>query len=186
MSDSDSSFGKWVGGILATIITGVVIWWLTGPLSPFTSHNQESQSSAATPATVAPSTVTAPVTSTGTSRPEAQGQVQPDVVISNFVVKTPIAIGETTSSDFELTNRGNGKATGCQLIWNVPGPNGAKSSEQFDLEPGEKKAFNLVNNHQFDKEGTYSTTASVSCGNMSAKEEQRPVVVEFRMVRHNF
>ena len=35
MSDPGSSFGKWMGGILATIITGLVLWWLTGPLSPF-------------------------------------------------------------------------------------------------------------------------------------------------------
>lgn len=39
MSESGSSFGKWVGGILATIITGLVLWWLTGPMSPFVHKN---------------------------------------------------------------------------------------------------------------------------------------------------
>jgi len=30
-----SSVGKWVGGVLATVIAGFLLWWLTGPLSPF-------------------------------------------------------------------------------------------------------------------------------------------------------
>ena len=35
MADSSSSFTKWIGGIIATIFTGLILWWLTGPLSPF-------------------------------------------------------------------------------------------------------------------------------------------------------
>jgi hypothetical protein len=35
MADSSSSFVKWIGGILAAIITGFILWWLTGPFSPF-------------------------------------------------------------------------------------------------------------------------------------------------------
>ncbi len=39
MSESGSSFRKWLGGILGTIITGLVLWWLTGPMSPFVHKN---------------------------------------------------------------------------------------------------------------------------------------------------
>jgi len=39
MPESGSSFGKWVGGILGTIITGLVLWWLTGPMTPFVHKN---------------------------------------------------------------------------------------------------------------------------------------------------
>ena len=30
-----NSFMKWVGGIFASVIAGLLIWWLTGPSSPF-------------------------------------------------------------------------------------------------------------------------------------------------------
>ena len=39
MSESGSSFQKWLGGIMATVITGLLLWWLTGPLSPFVHKN---------------------------------------------------------------------------------------------------------------------------------------------------
>jgi len=31
MSNTYSSFGKWIAGVAAAIITGIIIWWLTSP-----------------------------------------------------------------------------------------------------------------------------------------------------------
>ena len=103
-------------------------------------------------------------------------ELKADVAITYFDIKTPVAVNQSTTSDFEVTNKGNGKAEGCQLIWNVPGLNGAITSEKFDLEPGEKKTFTLTSN-VFTSEGSFTTKAYLSCGNTDATEKDGLVVV---------
>jgi hypothetical protein len=170
MADSNSSLGKWVGGIIGTVLAGVLLWWLTGPLSPFVNRVEPP-----------------PKTGGDTYTPTKQGpdpvvpvEQKAEVVISGFNLKSPINIGTYTTCDFEVTNRGNQAANGCQLIWDTPGLNGSKTSDQFNLAPGEKKNFQLVSN-TFDKEGTYVTKAHLSCSNTSQVEDTRSLVVNFMM-----
>ena len=152
MSDSSSSFGKWFAGILGTIVAGFILWWLTGPLSPFKSKEHAVVDKAA------------------------------HVVITQFNLKSPINIGESTSAEFEVTNEGNETATSCQLIWETPGLNGSAPSEQFDLKPGEKKSFSL-GSASIKQEGTIITTARLNCGNSNSEKLERPLVVNF-MANH--
>lgn len=168
-----------MGGILATIITGFILWWLTGPLSPFVkhssaSHSEQGQSSDGKSSTDGSTTAGEPI------KPEPVVELKAVIAISAFNLKSPINIGESTTSNFDVTNNGNATATGCQLIWNTPGLNGAKTSDQFNLSPGETKSFQLVSN-SFDKDGTYNTEASVSCGNTTTVSDSKPLVVNFMM-----
>ena len=160
MSESSSSFGKWIGGIIAAIVTGFVLWWLTGPLSPFVHQ---------------------PVNTVTNGKPVIQGNStgtikQAIVTITKFQIKSSIYIGETTIGDFDVTNNGNITAIGCQILWDTPGLNGTKTSEQFDLSPGESKSFHLISN-KFDKNGTFNTNASVSCSNAATVTDTKPLVV---------
>ena len=170
MADSGSSIGKWVGGIIGTVLAGVLLWWLTGPLSPFMNKAEPSSKSGGdsyTPAKQEP-------------EPVVPAEKKAEVVISGFNLKSPINIGTYTTCDFEVTNRGNETANACQLIWDTPGLNGTKTSDQFNLAPGEKKSFQLVSN-EFHEQGTYVTKAHLSCSNTAQVEDTRPLVVNFMM-----
>lgn len=192
MSDSKSSFGKWLGGILATIITGVVLWWLTGPISPFVPKSSTEPVSAGQyndggSAKTEEATPDKEKSLGNTNNPPAVSDNPPVdqkaiLTISKFNLVNPINIGQSTTGDFEITNNGNTTATSCQIIWKTPGLNGNKISEQFDLSPGETKKFQLVSN-AFDKEGNYNTEASVSCSNSATISDSKPLVVNFMMSR---
>jgi hypothetical protein len=177
MSEFGSSFGKWLGGILATVITGLLLWWLTGPSSPLVHKSNVGGSDR----TVQSGTSTNPVNPTDDSgSTDAPAKQQAIISISKFNVKSPINIGETTTCDFDVTNTGNATATDCQIIWETEGLNGNKTTEKFDLSPQETKSFELTSN-PYNKDGTYNTVASVSSGNAATVTDQKPLVVNFMM-----
>ena len=171
-----------MGGILGTVITGLVLWWLTGPLSPFVNKTESSTKASSADYTSSGKRVD-PVRGTQGKDEEPPVEKKAEVLISGFNLKTPINIGTSTTCDFEVTNRGNENANGCQLIWETPGLNGNKTSESFNLAPGEKKSFQLSSN-VFDKEGKYDLKAHLSCSNANQVEDTRPLVVNFMMQLH--
>jgi len=172
--ENSNSFLKWVGGIISAIVAGVVIWWLTGVNSPFVSGNQSTSGQSTSNHPIDP----------GSTNPDPAVIVPkgPKVVITMFNLKNPINIGETITAEFEVENEGDAVSNGCQLIWETPGLNGSKTSEQFDLQPGEKKSIELVSNI-FDKQGTFSTNARLTCGNTETITETKDVIVNFMMNR---
>ncbi|MEO7048357.1 MAG: hypothetical protein ABI091_23870 [Ferruginibacter sp.] len=153
MSDSSSSTGTWIKGIFGTILTGLILWWLTGPLSPFIPPKDRQD-------TPAPTSVDS----------------KAKVVITDFTLKSPINTGEATTADFIITNEGTVKADACQVIWDTPGKNGAKTSEQFMLQPGETKSLHMVSN-AFLNDGTFETKAHLNSGNAGQSDESRQLVV---------
>jgi hypothetical protein len=187
MPDDSSSFMKWLGGIIAAIITGLVLWWLTGPQSPFIQHKENKFGNAQQIGEKSEDKVpTAPGKSgdlTG-NLGNLDEEKKPNVLLTRFDFANPIKIGETTAGDFEVSNKGNAAATGCQITWELPGLNGTKISDKFDLQPGEVKGIQLVSNSIGEK-GTISTNARLSCSNNSDVVETKQLVVYMMMNRNN-
>jgi hypothetical protein len=160
MSDSSNSFLKWIGGILATIIAGFVLWKLTNSNNRVTETPQK-------PADAY-------------TEPKHAPEKKAHVTISTFNIKTPINIGESSTADFVVTNDGDEATTGCHLIWDLPGLNNSRNSESFDLAAGESKSISLISNSVPDK-GDITTTAQVDCSNCSTEKVERHLVVQMMM-----
>lgn len=193
MSDSGSSFLKWLGGIVATIIAGVILWWLTGPGSiinkkqvpptevdgysnPYTNQAVDTGKPAIKPSDI----------NNNSNRPESvPKEKKAAVAITGFSVESPINVGETSSGNFEITNKGDTTATGCQLIWELPGLNNSISSDPFNLEPGEEIKFSLISN-SLPQKGTINTIAHLNCSNTESINDTRPLVVRLMMSPKRF
>lgn len=151
MSKTSSHFWKWVGGIVGTIITGVVVWWLThsgGPLNP----------------------IKPPV------EPE---EPKPRVVITEFHVDEPVIIppDKTTKATITVYNENNITASQCKILWSSHGKNFSPiEMHDFGLPPNKSKTL-IINSGIYRETGLYKSFVYVKCKNCTSDTVDKDISV---------
>lgn len=163
MNDNAKSIFRWISGIVGTVAAGFILWWLTNDHS----HPQPGSSTKSDPVKY------------DTGSDPKQESPKAVIEITRFDIKSPININESTSAEFEISNKGQAATTGCRLIWNLPGMNNNLTYGPVDLMPGESKSFSLGTNNLPDS-GDIITTAFVECSNCNSQKTERHLVVEFK------
>lgn len=141
---------KWIAGIVAAIITGIVVSWLTqegGPINP--------------------------VEPTATLLPAV-----PHVLITEFEVGVVVLPRDSViNATFAVYNEGETTARECSLWWHSHGANFAPSGTQlFSLTPKETKNL-TVQSFIYKESGTYDSFAYVECSNFRSEDVHRNVAV---------
>ncbi len=143
-----SNLIKWIAGVAAAILAGLIVWWLTEGKTP----------------------------PDDSSKPPDPSKSEPKVIIKEFSIRA-VTINQKAIANFTIYNDGNATATNCKLYWETRESDSQTLSRgPFGLSPGEDKTFQITSS-AFQKKGNFKTSAYIKCENCESDKKYKDVSV---------